>query len=90
MQSGDWYFCSDQGEPCQIVSVQAVWGEDTCLVWMPRRDAVVRIPARGLQSIEDATLKVDQLSFIAAAARIVDALERTVASRREPAEGHGS
>ena len=76
MQSGSWVYSIDHGEPCQIVSVESVWGEQSCLAWMPRRDAVVRLPATRLRSLDDAALNLNQIAFVSAAARIADALER--------------
>ena len=76
MQSGSWCYSIDHGEPCQIVSVESVWGEQSCLAWMPRRDAVVRLPATRLRSLDDAALNLNQIAFVSAAARIADALER--------------
>jgi superfamily II DNA or RNA helicase len=76
MQPGDWYYSTNHHEPCQVVAVQVVWGEQTCLVWMPMREAVVRLPASGLRSLDAAPINLDQISSACAAACIVDALER--------------
>ena len=77
MQPGEWYHSIDHDETGQLVSVQAMWGEQTCLVWLPRRDAVVRIAASRLRGVDEATPATsDHLAFACAAARIADALER--------------
>ncbi len=76
MHAGSWYFSVDHSELCQIVSVECLWGEQVCLTWMPRRDAVVRLPAARLRSLNDATLNLDDITSVTAAARIADALER--------------
>ena len=77
MQPGEWYHSIDHDEAGQLVSVQAMWGEQTCLVWLPRRDAVVRIAASRLRGVDEATPATsDHLAFACAGARIADALER--------------
>ena len=76
MRTGTWRWLGDRGEACKVVSGESTWGEETCLVWLPRSDAVVRIPACRLRDIETAIPSTtDHLAFAAAAARIADALE---------------
>ena len=77
MQPGEWFHSTDHDQAGQLVSVQEMWGEQTCLVWLPRRDAVVRISASRLRSLDSAPPpSVDHLAFACAAARIADALGR--------------
>jgi len=86
MQPGQWYHSIDHDEAGQLVSVEAMWGEQTCLVWLPRRDAVVRIAASRLRGVGGAPPATsDDLAFACAAARIADALERD--SLVSPLEG---
>jgi superfamily II DNA or RNA helicase len=76
MHPGEWYHSIDDGEAGQLVSVDAMWGEQTCLVWFPRKDAVVRIAAGRLREIDSlAPDSIDRVAFATAAARIADALE---------------
>jgi SNF2 family DNA or RNA helicase len=79
MKAGDWLYSIDHDEPCQVVSVQDVWNEQTCMVWLPRNDAVVRLATERLRSLEDdLPHTLDQLSYICSAAKITDALARNV------------
>ena len=74
--AGDWCHSLDHGEPCRVIAVEEVWGVPTAQVWLSRRDAVVRLPNARLQTLQEASpVSLDQLSFVAAAARILDALE---------------
>ncbi|HAF50683.1 MAG TPA: helicase, partial [Synergistaceae bacterium] len=64
---------------CQVIEAQTLWGETTCRVWLPGRDSVVRIPASRLKSLESAgTGSPDDIAYIAAAARVADALTQDV------------
>ena len=47
------YFSPDHRQLCQVIEIQALWGETTCRVWLPGRDSVVRVPASRLASLED-------------------------------------
>ena len=77
MTPGDWYYSPDHDEPARVIGVDVVWGEETAQVWLARRDAVVRLHRSRLQPLaETAGPSLDQLCYVAAAARILDALER--------------
>ena len=78
MQAGEWWHSIDHDEPCRIVDTDTLWGQATCLVWLPRRGDGRPGPADSVL----APLKADdvhllqRLSYVSAAARIADALER--------------
>ncbi len=79
MSGGAWYYSPDHGQLCQVIEAQTLWGETTCRVWLPGRDSVVRIPASRLKSLESAgTGSPDNIAYIAAAARVADALTQDV------------
>ena len=74
-----WYYSPDHGQLCQVIEAQTLWGETTCRVWLPGRDSVVRIPASRLKSLESAgTGSPDDIAYVAAAARVADALTQDV------------
>lgn len=76
---GDWRHSLDHDEPCRVIGIDSLWGERTAQVWLARRDAVVRLPLNRLRSLTDAEPPtLDQLCYVSAAARILDALERDV------------
>ena len=79
IKQGDWYYSPDHGQLCQVIEAQTLWGETTCRVWLPGRDSVVRIPASRLKPLESAgTGSPDDIAYIAAAARVADALTQDV------------
>jgi superfamily II DNA or RNA helicase len=74
---GDWCYSLDHDEPGRVIAIDVVWGEETAQVWLARRDAVVRLHRSRLQPLAGAQAPaLDQLSFVASAARILDAMER--------------
>ena len=79
MEQGAWYFCPDYGQYCQVIEVQTIWGETTCRVWFPGTDSMVSIPFSCLKFLEsEGSVSPYQISYVAAAARVVDALTQNV------------
>ncbi|WP_424661752.1 DEAD/DEAH box helicase [Dissulfurimicrobium hydrothermale] len=75
----NWAYSPDHHQPCLILESQTLWGETVCRVWLPDRDAVVRLPAARLRPVsEAATGTVDGIAYVAAAARVADALTQDV------------
>jgi superfamily II DNA or RNA helicase len=73
--NGEWHYSPEHRQFCQVIETQALWGETTCLVWLPGLGSVVRIPAGRLRPLDDAHISsVETIAYIAAAARVADAL----------------
>jgi len=74
-----WFYSLDHHSICQVIEAQTLWGETTCRVWLPNRDSVVRVPASRLKPLENAgTGSPDDIAYVAAAARVADALAQDV------------
>ena len=74
-----WFYSPDHRQLCQVIEAQTLWGETICRVWLPGRDSVVRISASRLKSLESAGIgSLDNITYIAAAARVADALTQDV------------
>ena len=74
-----WAYSEEYGQIGKVIETQTLWGETTCRVWLPGRDSVVRIPASRLKPIESAgTTSPENIAYIAAAARVADALTQDV------------
>ena len=74
--TGDWAWSTAHEEPCRIVEASRLWGHGTALVWLPERDATVRLSEDALRSFEDpGNATPARMAYIASAARIADALE---------------
>jgi superfamily II DNA or RNA helicase len=77
MRSGEWWHSIDHDEPCRVVDTETLWGQASCLVWLPRRDTAVRVLQKRLIPLKAGEPHLlDRLSYVGAAARIADALER--------------
>lgn len=74
-----WCYSPDYGQHCLIMETQKLWGETTCRVWLPEKEAIVRIPSTRLKSLSEGEGKEsDRISYIAAGARVADALTQDV------------
>lgn len=77
MQAGEWRHSIDHDEPCRVVDTDTLWGQATCLVWLPRRGTAVRVLQKRLAPLKSGEFHLlDRLSYVSAAARIADCLER--------------
>ena len=75
--TGDWAWSLEHDEPCRLVEVHRLWGQDTVLAWLPGRDATVRLSEEALAAFSDkAAASPERIAYVTAAARIADALER--------------
>jgi superfamily II DNA or RNA helicase len=74
---GEWAYSIDHDEPCRVIAVDALWGEQTARVWLARSDRAVRVGLDRLRRLGGGTAPtIDQLCYVSAAARVVDALGR--------------
>lgn len=75
----DWRYSFDHKELCRVIETQTLWGETVCRVWMPSKNAVVRISASRLKPLcEIAINNKHQIAYLASAARVADALTQDV------------
>ncbi|MGI6541040.1 MAG: DEAD/DEAH box helicase [Bacillota bacterium] len=75
MQPGDWLYATTYQTMCQVVDVQALWGDTICRIWLPNHNTVVRVPADELKPMGKMTVEQpDHISYVAAATRIADSL----------------
>ncbi|HCZ14605.1 MAG TPA: helicase, partial [Candidatus Accumulibacter sp.] len=72
---GGWCWHSRYASPCRIVDRQNVWGELSYRVWLPTRDAVVRVRHDELVGLDAVRPTVEQILYTAVAAKLLDALE---------------
>lgn len=79
MNVGGWAYHQDDGQLCRVIDIQTLWGETTCLVWIPGRDSVVRIPAYRLKPLDDAGCNSqDDIAYVAAASKITESLSQNI------------
>ncbi len=72
----NWYYSPDHKQLCQVIETQTLWGEAICRVWLPKCNSIICIPDSRLKPIESANYSSpDDIAYLAAAARVADALE---------------
>ncbi|MEW6032245.1 MAG: helicase-related protein [Bacillota bacterium] len=78
-QPDKWYYSPEHGQLCRVIETQTLWGETACRVWLPGKDTVVRLSAARLRPVSEASVgTVDGIAYLAAAARVADALTQDV------------
>lgn len=75
---GDRCWLPRHGTSGQVIERLALWGQTSVRVWLPEKDAVVRVAEDELQPLDAALPGMDRVLYLAAAARIADALAENV------------
>jgi SNF2 family DNA or RNA helicase len=76
---GDYAYSTDLHQLCRVIETQTLWGETLYRVWLPNQDTVVRVRADRLKPLQEAgTSSCDGIIYVAAAARVADALTHDV------------
>ena len=72
---GEWVWSTQHGEAGQVVAVEDLWGMRTLRLWLPARDATVRVSDSAVSTVDGRRPPTEhELVFVAAASRIADAL----------------
>lgn len=75
---GGWCWSSEYRQICQVIDTQSLWGQAYCRVWLPDRDAIVRVRHDRLEPVGAHGIQPAFISYVAAAARVADALTQDV------------
>ena len=76
---GQWQYSEEHRQLCQVIESQTLWGDTICRVWLPSNDSLVRMPMSRLSPLKDSGIgTADGIAYIAAAARVADALTQDV------------
>ena len=79
MKAGNWVWSEEHCQSCQVIDVQALWGSTTYRVWLPIQDVVVLLTEQQVRPLAQAQpISAEQITYIATAARIADALTQDV------------
>ncbi len=74
-QIGDWLWSEQHQQACRVIDIQQAWGMTSYRVWLPEPDRVLVLPATAVRNVGEAgRLGGDAIGYIAAAARVTDAL----------------
>ena len=78
-EPGEWAWSLEHQQVCRVVEMQDLWGDTLYRVWVPAKDAIVRVRSSQLQpAAESAPRGSAWLSYVTAAARVSDALTQDV------------
>lgn len=77
---GDLVWSIEHNRFWLIVDSQILWGEATYRMWLPDRDAIVRIRSDHLNSLDDTSARIssDHINYVSAAGWVADALKHDV------------
>ena len=72
-----WKYSTIHKSACKVVDEQTLWGQTVCRVWLPDKDAVVRVPLSDLTELETQNQKLvtHHIAYVAAAAKVAEVLE---------------
>lgn len=75
---GEWAWIAGGRDACRIVDRTTLWGRTVCDVWVPAKGTVLRLTEDRLRRLDEPSSghPLDEITFLAAAARIADTLER--------------
>jgi superfamily II DNA or RNA helicase len=79
MNDAEWAWAVDHQQVCQILERQDLWGTTAYRVWLPAQDVVVKVHSDKLKPLGEAgLLNSAGLTYVAAAARVADALTQDI------------
>ncbi len=58
----------------KIIEKVCLWGNTSFRVWLPSSDSIIRVDASALSPAQSSVLSTHHLTYLAAAARVADAL----------------
>ena len=73
-----WQFSTVHNGVCRVIEEQTLWGQTVCRVWLPRQDAVVRMPRSALRPLNadlQPEIETGRIAYVAAAAKVAEVLE---------------
>lgn len=71
---GEWVSVHPHQTIGKVIEKSCLWGSTTFRVWLPSTDSIVRVNSSQLSSTQSSVLSPHHLSYVAAAARITEAL----------------
>ena len=75
---GNWVLVHPQKVLGKVVEKTSLWGSTYFRVWLPSSNSVVRVDGSALSPAQSSVLNTHHLTYLAAAARVADALTQDV------------
>lgn len=74
----DWVHVLTHQATGKVIEKSFLWGNTSFRVWLPSTDSIIRVSPSQLAATQSSALSPDHLSYVAAAARVADALTQDV------------
>lgn len=74
MREGDWVHVLTHQATGKVIEKSFLWGNTSFRVWLPSTDSIIRVSPSQLAATQSSALSPHHLSYVAAAARVADAL----------------
>ena len=75
---GDWVLVHSHQCVGKVIERSFLWGNTSFRVWLPTTDSIIRVTSTEISPAQSSVLSPHHLSYIAAAARVADALTQDV------------
>lgn len=75
---GGWVLVSPQNAIGKVIEKVCLWGNLSFRVWLPSTQSIIRVDASALSPAQSSVLSTHHLTYLAAAARVADALTHDV------------
>jgi len=75
---GDWVLVHPQGALGKIIEKISMWRNTSFRVWIPSSDFIIHVDALALSPVQSSVLSTHYLTYLAAAARVADALTQDI------------
>ena len=78
LAEGDWVLVRSHQCVGKVIERSVLWGNTSFRVWLPTTDSIIRVTSAEISPAQSSVLSPHHLSYIAAAARVADALTQDV------------
>jgi len=75
---GDWVLVHSHQCVGKVIERSFLWGNRSFRVWLPTTDSIIRVTSTEISPAQSSVLSPHHLSYIAAAARVADALTQDI------------
>lgn len=78
-KTGDWIWNTEHNQICKVIEVIDLWGQINYRVWLPEKDAVIKVNADKLSFVSNEYIgNPHRITYLANAARIADTLSQDI------------
>lgn len=73
-----WFLDETRGTRCRVLEHISTWGRSAVRVWYPDAQTILLVSPENLKPIQNLRISDTEISYLAAAARVADALRENV------------